>query len=436
MKKTVLIRLDKIVYGGGAIGRDENNKIIFVNQGLPGELVEVKIVERKRDYLIGEIINIVEPSDKFRRISPVCKYFGICGGCQWQHIDYQQQLVFKEEIVKEQFIRIGKISQPQVTSIIGTDTPWGYRNKSKFIVRAVDNKFIIGFHRNTTRGVVDVEYCHLLPQIANQVYEAVRIAVKKHLKPFRYYCGLEIKTSDTGVIISFLTSPKFQDRFDNVANELQDVSIIKGLHHIIMHKKARYEVVTYFGTPVAVYHINNLTFQVQPPSFFQINISQAQKLFNKAVEFIAPEKHHQILDAYCGVGVLSLLTAGLVDKVVGVDISETSIKDAKWNAQLNNINNVYFFQSKMKKAVRELKEYQFNSVILNPPREGIVEKKVFRWLADNKPPKIIYISCNPTTLARDLSILCDIGYSISTIQPVDMFPQTYHVEDIAVLELR
>lgn len=431
----IQLRLDKMVYGGEALGKYKG-KVVFVNGGMEGELVDIRITEQKRDYLRGNIIEIIQPSSQ--RVSPLCKHFGLCGGCQWQYIDYSQQLRFKEKIVYDQLVRIGGFDRPEIMPIIGMEFPWQYRNKARFIVKTTHQGFTIGFHQIGTRDVVDIDYCHLISKQMNEGYSVLRKVIKERFKPFYAYCAVEIKALDEGIMVFFITSPKFHLNLGEIVEAIQNIPIIKGIHHLIVDKNELATLTTYFGSQMLTYALEGITVQAQPTSFFQINLLQAQKLFKETIRLLNPQESHQVLDGHCGVGTLTLLIAQKAKEVIGVDISASSINDARMNALLNQIKNVHFLQNSLKQAIVQLDNFnsggKFDSVILNPPRDGIIERQVIQWLLQTKPAKIIYISCNPTTLARDLKLLCQGSYSLNAVQPVDMFPQTYHVESIASLQ--
>ncbi|MFH1860570.1 MAG: 23S rRNA (uracil(1939)-C(5))-methyltransferase RlmD [bacterium] len=438
---SIQIRLDKMIYGDRVLGRD-NGKVVFVNAGIEGELVDVQIIEEKKDYLVGNILKLHEPSSQ--RVLPICKHAQLCGGCQWQHIDYLAQLRFKEQVVQEQLVRIGKFKQPHIMPVIGMEHPWGYRSRSQFILKTVSDGFAMGFYQAGTRNVVDIDYCHLISKKMNEGYAVVRKVVAARLSRFHAYCAVEIKAFEDGVNIFFLTSPKFHLNLDDVSSLLKQFSVIKGVHQLVVDKNHLPVLKTYFGSAISTYSVEGLTFHVQPGSFFQVNLSQAQRLFSQSFQLLSPQKDFSILDGHCGVGVLSLLAAKKAKNVVGVDVAASSINDANTNARLNNIKNVHFLQNTLTQAIDRLKKpaasrgasisFRFDSIILNPPRDGITEKRVLNFLLEIKPARIVYISCNPTTLARDIRVLCQDNYSLVSVQPVDMFPQTYHVESVALLE--
>lgn len=233
----IQIRLDKMIYGGKVLGR-YNGKVVFVDaDGLEGELVDIQVAQEKKDYIVGNILKVQEPSPQ--RVASICKYGQVCGGCQWQHINYSAQLRFKEQILREQLVRIGGFKQPQVMPVIGMENPWGYRSRSRFILKTVSNGFAMGFYQAETRNIVDIDYCHLSSLEMNEGYAAVRTAIAARLNKFHAHCAVEIKSFGDGVMVFFVTSPKFHLPLAEVAKELQGVPVIKGVHQLVVDKTSQ-----------------------------------------------------------------------------------------------------------------------------------------------------------------------------------------------------
>ncbi|MEK7275069.1 MAG: 23S rRNA (uracil(1939)-C(5))-methyltransferase RlmD, partial [Candidatus Desantisbacteria bacterium] len=346
---------------------------------------------------------------------------------------------FKEKIVYDQLTRIGGFDNIKIMPIIGMEFPWQYRNKARFVVKTTNHGFAIGFYRIGTRDVVDIDYCHLISKQMNEGYAALRKIIKENFQMFHAYCAIEIKALDEGIIVFFITSPNFHLNLAKIIDKIQDIPVIKGIHHLVVDKNESFSRAVYFsGNSTFTYSLKDIIVQAQAASFFQINLIQAQKLFKETIRLLNPQENDYILDGHCGVGTLTLLVAQKAKEVIGVDISTSSINDAMLNALFNQIKNVHFLRDSLKQAITRLGNLssggRFDAVILNPPRDGIVEKQVIQWLLQTKPAKIVYISCNPATLARDLKLLCQGGYSLNMVQPVDMFPQTYHVESIASIQ--
>lgn len=426
----VHLTLEKMIYGGTALGHHKG-KAVFVEDGIAGEEVEAEVLEEKADYVVGRVSRVLDPSDS--RISPKCPLFGQCGGCHWQHIDYLTQLRFKEQILAEQLNRIGGFEKVTMLPIIGMELPWHYRHKARFGLGTVGDRVSLGFYRPGTREPVELENCPILHDQINSVYRRLRDEFKSHIHPFQGFCTVEIRSSSKGTQVLVNTSTKFRQRLDMIVNGIKEFPLVKGMHHRVLRRDAPCDYSTYHGDPFLSYMVGELTFQVQPTSFFQVNQQQAEVLFSKAIEMM-DINGDRILDAYCGVGVLTLMASKAADEVMGVEVVRTAIEDAKRNAQLNGVRNVTFIKGLFQELIPQLARENWGGVILDPPREGIVVKKALRRLIRMQPDRILYISCNPTTLARDCRRLCEGGYNLRLVQPVDMFPQTYHIEAVALLD--
>ena len=424
------LTLEKMIYGGTALGHHEG-KAVFIEGGIAGEEVEVEILEEKTDFIVAKLARILESSP--RRGEPRCPLFGQCGGCHWQHIDYPAQLHFKEQILAEQLKRIGGFERPEILPMIGMEQPWHYRHKARFGLRTVGDTVSLGFYKPGTRHPVEIEDCPILNNQINVVYRRLRDEFAYHLQPFKGFVTVEIRSSSEGTQILINTSIKYQQSLDSIVNSVKELAVVKGFHHRILRRHASLEYTTYFGDPFIVYTMGGLKFQVQPTSFFQVNLKQAKTLFAKAIEMM-DIGGGSIVDAYCGVGVLTLMASRYADKVLGIEVAPSAIEDAKRNAELNGTNNATFREGLFQDLLPQLAEEVWEGVILDPPREGIVVKKALRRLIEFRPAKILYISCNPTTLARDCRLLCEGGYRLCRVQPIDMFPHTYHIEALALLD--
>lgn len=426
----IRVGLEQMVYGGSALGR-HGGKAVFVAGGIAGEEVEVDIFKEKADYLVGNVARVLRPSPS--RMEPRCPLFGLCGGCHWQHINYSAQLRFKELILAEQLRRIGGFTDPTLLPIMGMEEPWHYRHKSRFGLRTVGEKVSLGYYRPGTHQPVELEDCPILEDNINRVYKKLRDEFKKRLRPFKAFCTAEVRSSVEGAQILISTSSRFQQNLAGVVDGVRELPFVKGMHHRVLRRNVPPRYTTYFGDPFISYTIGEWTFQLQPTSFFQVNLRQAEKLFSRAIELMAISGG-RILDAYCGVGTLTLMISKSVQDVTGVDSVPSAIEDAERNAQLNRVENVSFSVGLFQDLLPQLGKEKWNGVILDPPREGVVAKKTLRQLARARPARILYVSCNPTTLARDCRLLCDGGYTLRLVQPIDMFPHTYHIEAIALLE--
>jgi 23S rRNA (uracil1939-C5)-methyltransferase len=400
------LRLDTLVHGGAALGRD-NGRVVFVPFGLPGELVTVEIVEERHDYLRGRLVEVIEPSPD--RVRPPCLYFGECGGCQWQHLAYPAQLEAKRRIVIEQLERIGKFPDPPVRPTIGSSDPWHYRNQARFSTRRSGH---LGFTRSDHRRFLQIDYCLIMqPAINAALAELQGNALGRRLHQVVVRTGA--RTGD------LLVGPKIGDGEQPIPS----------------------------GQPFYRETLLGREFVVSPSSFFQVNtrpdrrdlssilldppadVSQAEVLVLLARERLGLTGREWVVDAYCGVGVFALLLAPWCAGVVGIDESASSLRDAR--ANLGDTLNVTFIQAKVEEALPKL-EGQLDAIILDPPRAGC-KPEVLQAVVARHPTRVLYVSCEPSTLARDLRLLVDGGYRLEEVQPIDLFPQTYHIETCTTL---
>ena len=390
-RRTVQLELHDMAHGGEAVGRLDN-KVVFASFGLPDEVVEVEVYSEKKDFLRGNVTGVLEPSP--HRVEPRCPYFGQCGGCQWQHVDYQKQIDLKRQVVIDQMRRVGRFANVEVQPTIGSDTPWHYRNHARFSVGRRQGD--VGFTRAGTHQILRVEYCHLMHPAINEVLALVQGkpqgARRLHQIMVRY--GVH-----TGQL---LISPKL---------DIEGFPLESGqafLEERLLGK----------------------TFRVSAASFFQVNTLQAEVMARKIVELLHPSAGDTVVDAYCGVGTFGLLLADHAGKVIGIEDSAAAIRNAQHNAQ--GVHNVEFVDGATEKVLHEVAK-PGALVILDPPRQGC-RPEVIESLAALRPRRIVYVSCDPVTLARDLRLLVDRGFALRHIQPIDMFPQTYHIECVALLE--
>jgi len=450
--------IEKMAEEGKCITHHEG-KVIFVTGAVPGDVVDVTITKSKKDFSFAQVAKIVEPSKN--RIDAPCSHFGVCGGCKWQHLAYPAQLKFKEELVEEAFEKIGKLNFPEPLPIIGADHIYYYRNKLEFTFS--NNRWLereqledpeinrngVGFHiPKFFDKVLDINQCMLQADPSNPLRLAVKHFALTHDLTFydlRKQTGdlrnMIIRTTIKGelmVIIVFANEyrPEYEELLLHVKNVFPQIS---SLMYVINTKRND----TIFDLPVHLFYGNdfiteqfgNLKFRIGPKSFFQTNSYQAEKLYS-ATKQLAQFKGDELLyDLYCGIGSISLFMADRVKKVIGIEILKEAIDDAKRNAEMNGITNCDFFAGDVLDVVNAdfvLQNGKPDVVIIDPPRAGL-HPKIPKKLIEMNPEKIIYVSCNPVTQARDLQLLTS-NYSIEVVQPVDMFPHTQHVENIAVLK--
>jgi len=447
---------------GNALAR-VNNQVVFVPMLIPGDVVDIRVRKKRKKYLEGQVIRFHEYSSK--RIKPLCGHFGVCGGCKWQHLPYDLQLQYKQKQVEDNLRRIGKVEIPAVSPIIGSSEVFRYRNKLEFTFS--DKKWLtreeinsdhdfekedaLGFHiPGLFDKVLDIRECHLQPEPSNAIRDAVRRFA--HKNSFRFFNlrqqsgflrNLVIRNSGDGkfmvIVVFFLDEPERRNALlDHLASEFPQIA---SLFYIINTKKndslADQDPVLYKGEGFLTEDLDVLKFRIGPKSFFQTNTNQALKLFRVAQEMAGLTGSETVYDLYTGTGTIANFIASRSKKVIGIEYIEEAIKDAKVNSSVNKITNTEFFAGDIKDVLSEqfMEEHGYPDVVMtDPPRAGMHED-VIRKIIDADPRKIVYISCNPATQARDVLLLSE-KFSVTRIQPVDMFPQTHHVENIVLMERR
>jgi 23S rRNA (uracil1939-C5)-methyltransferase len=446
---------------GKSVGHAPDGRVIFLSNAVPGDIVDVKTTKKRKAYFEGVVTRFHKLSEK--RTQPVCKHFGLCGGCKWQHVAYAHQLKFKENEITENFRRIGHLEFPAILPIIASGKPYFYRNKLEFSFSdsrwlteeeiqsgsTVKDKDALGFHiPGMWDKVLDIEYCHLQEDPSNAIRLWVRkYAVEKGLSFFnpRNHTGLlrtlMIRTSSTGeimVLLQFYRDSKEERSMllDQLALEFPEIT---SLLYVINEKPNDtlydQEVVCYSGKEHIVEEMEGLRFKVTAKSFYQTNSEQAFELYKVAREFAGLSGGEIVYDLYTGTGTIAQFIARKAKSVVGIDLVPDAIEAARSNALENGIGNVSFFTGDMK----ELFNQDFvdingdpDVIITDPPREGM-HKNVIRQILNSSAEKIVYVSCNSATQARDLALMKE-KYRIAKIQPLDMFPQTHHVENVVLLK--
>ncbi len=427
---------------GEGIGSFEGLKI-FVEGALPTEKIQVQIVEVKKNYALGKLEKIlIESSD---RVQPQCKYFPACGGCQIQHLNYQAQLKIKQQKVIDAVERIGKIFDAEILPTLGMKNFSNYRNKMQFPVGKIDGNFVCGCYEKKSHKIIDVADCLIQREGNNKILRAVKLLAKKfNLEPYdekkhtgflRHIMG---RVGCTGeLMIVLVTANKNFPQAKNFCAEIKKIlpevtSIQQNIqpekNNVILGRETK----ILFGSSTIIDRLGNLRFNISARSFFQVNTAQAEILYQTALNFAELTGNEIVIDAYCGTGTIGLFMSKLAHKIIGIEIEPAAIEDAKKNALENKISNAEFFVGDAVKFIPKLynKKIFADVVVVDPPRAGCA-KKVLETFAAMQPKKIVYVSCNAATLARDLKILLELGYKTTKIQPVDMFPQTAHIESVA-----
>ena len=443
---TYTIDVVRLGTSGEGVGKYKDFTV-FIPGALPGETAEARITLVKKQYAAAKLLRIVTASPD--RIPPACPVYAACGGCQLQHISYEGELKEKRQQVQDALERIGHLKDIHVEPTLGAASPWAYRNKMQFPVAAVGKKNIaIGCFAAATHQVIDVASCAIQKDGNNQIAAIVRQWMKTYKIPaynedlrtgiVRHIMGrVGVHTGE--IMVCLVTAcdmvPHMKDLVRMLRSELPHVkSIVQNVNtrhtNVILGSKTR----VIYGAPTIHDSIGPLTFNISAQSFFQVNSEQAQRLYEKALEFADLKGNETVADVYCGTGTITLFLAQKAKQVYGIEIVAPAIKDAIKNAKDNHIRNAEFI---LGDAVYKLPELIQNGIrpdviVLDPPRAGCGEP-VLQAIAKSKPKRVVYVSCNPATLARDLAYLDAHGYHPQKVQPVDMFSRTHHVETVVLL---
>ena len=443
--KAYEIVINTLGTSGEGVGRYDEFTV-FVPYALPGETVETVIDEVKKTYAKGHVKKIIKQSAD--RVEPVCGIYDKCGGCQLQHLDYMAQLKAKRQQVIDAVTRIGKQPDLHVEPTIGAATPWNYRNKMQFPIGRDKGKTIIGCFAQGSHAIIDTTDCHIQKEGNNEVVNAVREIVTKlnipvynedkHTGVLRHVVGRVGKNGDIMVVIvtATKTMPKEKEfvkmlraRLPKVVSVHQNIQTYH--NNVIMGRDTK----LLWGRPTIQDSIGRLNFHISPRSFFQVNTSQAEVLYNKALEYANLSGQETVIDAYCGTGTITLFLAQKAHSVIGIEIVKPAILDAQKNARDNNVRNAEFIVGDATKVMPRLYKQGVRAdvVVVDPPRAGCTPT-VLETFANMQPERIVYVSCNPASLARDIAILDELGYKAVKVQPVDMFPCTSHVECVTLLQ--
>lgn len=439
--------------------------VVFVPFGAPGDVCDVQIVSKKKNFMEGRIVHTIEPSP-IRR-SPVCDHFGYCGGCKWQHLPYEEQLKMKNRTVRDAMERIGKLIIPEYLPILESETEYRYRNKLEF---SFSHKRWLLPHEKEQAGetitepglgfhipgmfdkVLDIHYCHLGDRFADEIRLFIRNFCLKHIEDYPFFDlklqeglmrNLMVRTASTGqtmVLLSF-----YHNDETNIKRLLDAVRLhfpeITSLIYVINPKAndtfGDLEILCHSGQDYIEEEMEGLKFRIGAKSFYQTNSRQAHRLYEVARSFAALTGNELVYDLYTGTGTIANFIARKACRVIGVEYVPEAIEDAKLNSKVNGIENTLFYAGDMKDVLNEdfiVKHGRPDVIITDPPRAGM-HADVIKTILRATPQRIVYVSCNPATQARDLSLLVESGtYKILKSRAVDMFPQTHHVENVVLLE--
>ena len=456
------VTIEAVAAEGKALTRVDG-MVVFVDFAVPGDVVDIQVYKKKKNYMEGFIKRIVTPSKD--RLEPFCQHFGVCGGCRWQPLPYELQLEAKRQQVEDQLVRIGHLEVPEIRPTLSSHETRYYRNKLEFSASAnrwllkdedpaavpPEDRAGLGFHVGKFFDkVLDIKQCHLQKEPSN--------AIRLYIKQFCLENGLEfynirenhgffrnmfVRTTQDGQVMLILCFAKEDEKartalLDAVCARFPEIT---SLWYVINEKLndsiADLSPILYKGADAIYEQMEGLRFKIGPKSFYQTNSRQAERLYGVAREFAALTGKETVYDLYTGTGTIAQFVSGKAAKVVGIEYVPEAIEDAKANAQANGITNCTFYAGDMKDVLNERfirKNGHPDIIILDPPRAGI-HPDVAKVILEAAPDRMVYVSCNPASQARDLAILCR-DYTITAVQPVDMFPHTMHVENVVALKRR
>lgn len=456
------IEITGVAAEGQSIAR-VNEMVVFIPYGAPGDIADIKIDRKKRNYAEGHIDRLSRPSDI--RVEPRCEHFGTCGGCRWQHLPYSYQLSCKQQQVTDALQRIAKIPLPEISEIKGSVDIWEYRNKMEYTfsnkkwltfeeLRSGDDfpdRDAAGFHiPGAFDKVLDIDRCYLQDDLGNRIRLFIKEFGKTHGYSFydlRNQHGLlrtlMIRIASTGeVMVVMVFGENDPEKITTLMNELKEhfpeiTSLLYVINLKVNDTIADQEVIKFSGEDYIVEEMEGLKFRVGPKSFYQTNSRQAYELYKVARDFAELKGDELVYDLYTGTGTIANFVARKARKVIGIEYVEDAIKDANINSEVNGIDNTIFFAGDMKDVLTDefIAEHgQPDVMIVDPPRAGM-HADVVNVILNAAPKRIVYVSCNPATQARDLALL-DSKYTVEAVQPVDMFPHTHHVENVVKLSLK
>lgn len=456
------VKIEAVAAEGKSLAHVDGT-VVFVEFAVPGDIVNVKVTKKKKNYMEGFILEIVKPSED--RLQPFCEHFGICGGCRWQPLPYDMQLKAKQQQVWDQLVRIGHLEIPDISPILPSDKTKYYRNKLEFTFSnkrwiynnedpdslTDEERLGLGFHVGKFFDkVLDIKHCSLQPEPSNEIRLFIReYAVNHNLEFYNirentgFLRNIIVRNNQVGdvmlaVCFAYDDQDKIVPMLDAIAAEFPQ---IKSLHYVINEKLndsiSDLDCILYKGDDAIWETMGKLKFKIGPKSFYQTNSEQAYKLYSVAKEFAALTGNEVVYDLYTGTGTIAQFISDKASKVIGIEYVKEAIEDARINAEANGITNCTFFDGDMKDILTAdfIKEHGKPEVmIIDPPRAGM-HPDVVKVIMEAAPERIVYVSCNPASQARDLAMMSPM-YEITAVQPVDMFPHTMHVENVCALKLK
>ncbi len=434
--------IDLINNGMGLVKIDGYS--IFVKNALPLEKLKIKITEVKKTYALAETIEILKASP--HRVIPKCKIYDQCGGCNLQHLDYQYQLIMKTNFVKEQLLKISKLNVI-VNDCIGMEDCWKYRNKTQVPFGVRNNKVIAGFYKENTHEIIDMDRCEIQDALADEIVNFMKTIAQKykipiyneleHIGNLRHVIIRKAQVSNEYMVTLVTKEDKLKNEEKIISELINRFPQIKSIVQNINPKKTNtilgdYQKVLY-GKEYIIDYIGDVKFAISSKSFYQVNPVQTKVLYDQVLKYANLTGNETIIDAYCGIGTIGLYLAKQAKAIYGVEIVSDAIKDARLNAKLNNFTNAYYEVGKAEEIIKKWQKEKIEAdiIIVDPPRKGC-DSSLLNTIKEMNIPRMIYVSCDPATLARDLKNLSDT-FDIIEVQPVDMFPHTSHVECVVLM---
>ncbi|MEW4286648.1 23S rRNA (uracil(1939)-C(5))-methyltransferase RlmD [Priestia koreensis] len=441
-------RFEDLTHDGSGVAKVDGFPI-FVPNALPGEEGQVKVTKIKKGYAFGRLMERTKDSEF--RMEPPCPIYTQCGGCQLQHVSYEGQLQFKQKQVQDVMARIGRLPNVPVHPVLGMEEPWRYRNKAQVPVGERDGRLIAGFYQKRSHEIIDMNECIIQHTENDEVVQLVKDILNKH--DVRAYNEEKHKGTIRHVMVRYglvtgelmvvlvTRTEELPHKNEIVRDIVEAVPSVKSIVQNVNSKRTNVilgdKTNVLWGEEYIYDYIGDVKFAISAKSFYQVNPEQTKVLYDKALEYAELTGEETVIDAYCGIGTISLFLAKKAKKVYGVEIVPEAIEDAKRNAKLNDIHNVEFAVGESETVIPAWKDQgiQADVIVVDPPRKGC-EESLLNTIIEMKPKRVVYVSCGPATLARDLQILEQGGYEVREVQPVDMFPHTTHVENVAVLTLK
>jgi len=456
----ITLHIEDVAYGGLGVARVEG-MVVFVEKGLPGQEVRARIVRKKSDYCTARIVDVLQPAPY--EVPPRCEHFGVCGGCKWQHVDYSQQLRFKQAIVEDSLMRLGGFGDLSVESTLPSPDVFFYRNKMEFSFsdrrwllseekEEKPKEFALGLHvPKRFDKIVDIDACYLQSAESNVILNLVKEFAREsgqvpwsataHTGFWRHLVVREGKHTGQRMV-NLVTSEINKPLMKALAEKLRSsgvpvTGVVNNINRSVGSTAFGEEEWTVWGSPTIEEKLGEYTFRISANSFFQTNTRQAERLYDTVMDFADFAGNEIVYDLYSGTGTISIYISDKVRQVLGIEVIESAVKDARLNKEKNRVENVEFVLGDVKDEMNRVAEIltvvgRPDVLIVDPPRAGLHPKSVKR-IAEIAPDKIVYVSCNPTTLARDAAEWKN-RYQLKRVRPVDMFPHTYHIETVALLE--